>query len=87
MASSAANLARAGLRVAVLERNPVIGGGTRTHGPMLPGHRCSLQAKFFIRFSTAPLAWTVAAVAMAPEGVEASSCAASSISLEQECFI
>lgn len=54
--TTAAYLARAGLKIAVLERSPVIGGGTSTHEPMLPGHRCNLHANFFIGFATAPLA-------------------------------
>lgn len=53
--TTAAYLARAGLRVAVLERNPVIGGGTSTHEPMLPGYRCNLHANFFMGFGLAPL--------------------------------
>ncbi len=51
----AAYLARAGLRVAVVERNPSIGGGTSTEEPALPGYRFNLHANFFMGFSHTPL--------------------------------
>lgn len=51
----AAYLARAGLKVAVLERNPRIGGGTSTDEPVLPGYRFNLHSNFFMGFRHAPL--------------------------------
>ena len=51
----AAYLSRAGLRVAVLERNPRIGGGTSTEEPTLPGYRFNLHANFFMGFRHTPL--------------------------------
>ena len=51
----AAYLSRAGLRIAVLERNGAIGGGTSTQEPALPGHRFNLHANFFMGWSHAPL--------------------------------
>ena len=50
-----AYMARAGLRVCVLERAPHIGGGCSTEEPILPGFRCNLHSNFYIGFSTAPL--------------------------------
>ena len=51
----AAYLARAGLKVAVVERNPRIGGGTGTEEPVLPGYRFNLHSNFFMGFRHAPL--------------------------------
>lgn len=51
----AAYLARAGLRIAVLERNAEIGGGTSTQEPTLPGYRANLHSNFFMGFGHAPL--------------------------------
>lgn len=51
----AAYLSRAGLRIAVLERNAAIGGGTGTDEPTLPGYRFNLHANFFMGLRHAPL--------------------------------
>jgi phytoene dehydrogenase-like protein len=51
----AAYLARAGLKIAVVERNRRIGGGTSTDEPTLPGYRFNLHSNFFIGFRHAPL--------------------------------
>src|SRR5580692_6656251 len=51
----AAYLARAGLRVGVVERNRKIGGGTSTEEPTLPGYRFNLHSNFFMGFRHAPL--------------------------------
>jgi phytoene dehydrogenase-like protein len=51
----AAYLARAGMKIAVLERNAQIGGGTSTAEPALPGYRFNLHANFFMGFRHAPL--------------------------------
>ncbi len=51
----AAYLSRAGLKVAVVERNPKIGGGTSTEEPALPGYRFNLHSNFFMGFRHAPL--------------------------------
>src|SRR5262245_64443246 len=51
----AAYLSRAGLKVAVLERNSKIGGGTSTDEPSLPGYRFNLHSNFFMGFRHAPL--------------------------------
>jgi len=51
----AAYLGRAGLKVAVLERNSRIGGGTSTAEPSLPGYRFNLHSNFFMGFRHAPL--------------------------------
>lgn len=57
--AAAVTLARAGLRVEVVERNETIGGGARTAQLMLPGfhhdvcsavHPMALQSEFFRRF-------------------------------------
>ncbi len=50
-----AYIARAGLKVAVLERNPTIGGGCTTEESVLPGFRFNLHSNFYIGFSTSPL--------------------------------
>jgi phytoene dehydrogenase-like protein len=50
-----AYLARAGLRVAVLERTASIGGGTGTEEPALPGFRFNLHSNFYIGFGSSPL--------------------------------
>ena len=51
----AAYLARAGLRVAVLERNPRLGGGCSTEERLLPGYRLNLHSSFFIGIGFCPL--------------------------------
>ena len=51
----AAYLARAGLRVAVLERNPHLGGGCSTEERILPGFRLNLHSNFFIGVRYCPL--------------------------------
>jgi phytoene dehydrogenase-like protein len=51
----AAYLARAGLKVAVVERNPRIGGGCTTEEPALPGYRFNLHSNFFMGFRHSPL--------------------------------
>ncbi|MDP7385799.1 MAG: FAD-dependent oxidoreductase, partial [Nitrospinota bacterium] len=43
---TAAYLARAGLRMLVIERNPEIGGGATTDEVTLPGFRSNLHANF-----------------------------------------
>ena len=51
----AAYLSRAGLKIAVLERNARIGGGTSTEEPALPGYRFNLHSNFFMGFRHSPL--------------------------------
>ena len=51
----AAYLSRAGLKIAVLERNSEIGGGTSTQEPALPGYRFNLHSNFFMGWRHAPL--------------------------------
>jgi len=51
----AAYLARAGLRIAVLERNQRIGGGCSTNTDRLPGFRLNLHANFYMGMSHCPL--------------------------------
>ncbi len=51
----AAYLARAGLRIAVLERNPHLGGGCSTEERILPGFRLNLHSNFFIGVRHCPL--------------------------------
>ena len=51
----AAYMARAGMKVAVLERNARIGGGTSTEEPTLPGYRFNLHSNFFMGFRHSPL--------------------------------
>jgi phytoene dehydrogenase-like protein len=51
----AAYLARAGLSVAVVERNAGIGGGCTTAEPALPGYRFNLHSNFFMGFRHSPL--------------------------------
>ena len=51
----AAYLARAGLKIAVVERNDWIGGGTTTAEVTLPGFRHNLHANYFIGFDAAPV--------------------------------
>src|SRR5262245_22640992 len=51
----AAYLTRAGLRIAVVERNPRIGGGCSTDEPALPGYRFNLHSNFFMGIRHAPL--------------------------------
>ena len=50
----AAYLARAGLKVAVIERNPEIGGGTTTEEVTLPGFRHNLHANYHIGIIDSP---------------------------------
>lgn len=53
--TTAAYLSRAGLKIAVLERNARIGGGTSTEDRALPGHRLNLHANFFMGWEFCPL--------------------------------
>jgi phytoene dehydrogenase-like protein len=48
-------MSRAGMKVCVLERNDVIGGGCSTAEPILPGFRCNLHSNFYISWANAPL--------------------------------
>ena len=50
-----AYLSRAGLKVAVVERNARIGGGCTTEEPTLPGYRFNLHSNFFMGFRHSPL--------------------------------
>src|SRR5262249_29329689 len=50
----AAYLARAGLDIVVLERNPEIGGGCTTQEPVLPGYRFNLHSNFFMGLPPPP---------------------------------
>ena len=51
----AAYLSLAGLKIAVVERNSHIGGGTSTHEPLLPGYKFNLHSNFFMGFGNSPL--------------------------------
>jgi hypothetical protein len=51
----AAYLSRAGLKIAVVERNPRIGGGCTTEEPTLPGYRFNLHSNFFRGLRHSPL--------------------------------
>ena len=51
----AAYLAKAGLSVAVIERNPEVGGGTTTEEVTLPGFRHNLHSNFYVGCADAPL--------------------------------
>ena len=51
----AAYLSIAGLKIAVLERNPQIGGGTSTQEPTLPGYRFNMHSNFFMGFRHSPI--------------------------------
>jgi phytoene dehydrogenase-like protein len=51
----AAYLTRAGLRIAVLERNARIGGGASTEEPILPGYKLNLHANFYMGIGLSPL--------------------------------
>src|SRR5262245_58539954 len=51
----AAYLARAGLKIAVVERNPRIGGGCTTEEPVLPGYRFNQHSNFFMGLRHSPL--------------------------------
>ena len=53
--TAAAYLARAGMKIAVLERNNRIGGGTSTEERILPGFRLNLHSSFFIGIKHCPL--------------------------------
>ena len=53
--TTAAYLARAGLKIAVLERNQRIGGGCSTETDKLPGFRLNLHANFYMGMSHCPL--------------------------------
>ena len=53
--TTAAYLSRAGLKIAVLERNPAVGGGCSTAEPITPGHRFNLHASFFMGMRHCPL--------------------------------
>lgn len=46
--TTAAYLTRAGLKVAILERNNKLGGGTSTDAVTLTGFRLNLHASFFM---------------------------------------
>src|ERR1041384_4072716 len=50
-----AYMSRAGLKVCVLERNDMIGGGCSTAEPALPGFRFNLHSNFYISWANAPL--------------------------------
>lgn len=54
--TTAAYLTRAGLKIAVLEKNDWIGGGTSTHEPTLPGYRFNYHANFFMGLRHGPVA-------------------------------
>jgi len=51
----AAYLVRAGMRVAVLERNGCIGGGSSTEERILPGYKLNLHANFYMGIGFCPL--------------------------------
>ena len=51
----AAYLTRAGMRIAVLERNARIGGGASTEEPILPGYKLNLHANFYMGIGLSPL--------------------------------
>ncbi len=51
----AAYLARAGLKVCVLESTAAVGGGCSTADPALPGFRFNLHSNFYISWANAPL--------------------------------
>ena len=53
--TTAAYLARAGLKIAVIEANERVGGGTSTEERALPGHRLNLHANFFMGMAYCPL--------------------------------
>ena len=53
--TTAAYLTRAGLKVAVIERNGKIGGGTSTEERILPGYKLNLHANFFMGWEYCPL--------------------------------
>jgi phytoene dehydrogenase-like protein len=53
--TTAAYLTRAGLRIAVIERNQRIGGGCSTDVDRLPGFRLNLHANFYMGMSHCPL--------------------------------
>lgn len=53
--TTAAYLARAGMKIAVLERNARIGGGCSTDTERLPGFRLNLHASFYMGMSHCPL--------------------------------
>ena len=51
----AAYLSRAGMRIAVLERNRRIGGGSSTEERMLPGYKMNMHANFYMGLGLCPL--------------------------------
>ena len=51
----AAYLARAGLKVAVLDCEPEIGGGSSTKEFLLPGYQSNMHANFFIGLDDFPI--------------------------------
>ena len=53
--TTAAYLARAGMKVAVLERNSRVGGGSSTEERILPGFRLNLHANFYMGLGLCPL--------------------------------
>ncbi len=53
--TTAAYLARAGMKIAVVERNHRIGGGCSTDTERLPGFRLNLHANFYMGMSHCPL--------------------------------
>ena len=53
--TTAAYLTRAGMKIAVVERNDRIGGGCSTEERILPGHRLNLHANFYMGMGLCPL--------------------------------
>jgi hypothetical protein len=52
---SRSRLSRAGLKIAVVERNPRIGGGCKNEEPTLPVYRFNLHSNFFMGLRHSPL--------------------------------
>lgn len=53
--TAGAYLSKAGLRIAVIERNPEIGGGCTTEEVTAPGFRHNLHSNFYIGIEDAPI--------------------------------
>ena len=53
--TTAAYLTRAGLKIAVVERNSRIGGGCSTEERIAPGHKLNLHGSFYMGMSHCPL--------------------------------